>query len=53
MFINNIQSKKVYIYQSWENLGTMNVSSRTGLISVIYRAGNKGDIEDYRAIFHL
>ena len=36
-FINNILSNNAYIYQSWENLGTMGVSSRTGVISAIYK----------------
>ena len=36
MFINNILSN-VYIYQSWEYLGTMGVSSRTRVISAIYK----------------
>ena len=37
MFINNILSINVYVYQSWENLGTMGVSSRTRVISAIYK----------------
>ena len=37
MFINDIQSINAYFYQSLENLGTMGVSSRTGVISVIYK----------------
>ena len=36
-FINNILSNNAYVYQSWENLGTMGVSSRTGVISAIYK----------------
>ena len=36
MFINNILSN-VYVYQSWENLDTMSVSSRTGVIFVIHK----------------
>ena len=36
MFINNILSN-VYVYQSLENLGTMGVSCRTGVISAIYK----------------
>ena len=34
-FISNILSNNAYVYQSWENLGTMGVSSRTGAISAI------------------
>ena len=47
MFINNIQSNNVYIYQSWETLG---VSLRAGVISVIYKNGDKKNIENYRHI---
>ena len=36
MFINNMLSN-VYVYQFWENLGTMGVSSRTGVITAIYK----------------
>ena len=36
-FINNTLSNNAYIYQSWENLGNMGVSSRTGVISAIYK----------------
>ena len=41
MFINNIRSNNVYVYQSWEYIGTMGVSSRTGVISFIYKNGDK------------
>ena len=34
-FINNILSNNAYVYQSWENLGALRVSSRTGVISAI------------------
>ena len=41
MFINNIRSNNVYVYQPWENLGTIDVSSRTGFISPIYKMVKK------------
>ena len=41
MFINNIRSNNVYVYQSWENLGTIDVSSRTGFISATYKKVKK------------
>ena len=34
MFINNILSNILYVYQSWKNLGTIGVSSRTGVIVI-------------------
>ena len=43
MCVNNIISN-VYVYQFWENLGTMGVSSRTSNITVIYKKGDKEDI---------
>ena len=36
-FISNILSNNAYVYQSWENLGTLRVNSRTGVISAIYK----------------
>ena len=53
MFINNIRSNNVYVYRSWENLGTMGVISRTGVISVTYEAGDKEHIADHSSFSHL
>ena len=37
MFISNKLSNILYAYQSWKNLGTIGVSSRTEAISAIYK----------------
>ena len=37
--INNILSNNAYVYQSWENLGTIGVSFRTRVIFTIYKKG--------------
>ena len=49
-FINNVLSNNAYVYQSWENFGTMGVSSRTGVISATYKKGDKEDFVNYRPI---
>ena len=50
MFINDILSNNVYVYQSWEKLGAMGVSSRTTVISLTSRKGDKEDITNNRLI---
>ena len=50
MFIQNILSNDVYVYQSWKKLGNMGVSSRKGVISLVYKKDDKEDITNYRPI---
>ena len=50
MFINNIRSNNVYIYESREYFGTIGVSYRTGVIPVMYKKEDKKDIANYGPI---
>ena len=50
MFINHILSYNAYVYQSWENLDIMGVSSRTGVIFAKYKKGDEEDIKICRPI---
>ena len=40
-FINNILSNNVSVYQSLGKLGTIDISSRTGVISLVYKQDDK------------
>ena len=53
MFINNILSNDVYVYQSWEKLDTMSVTFITEVISLMYDKNDKEVITNYRSILLL
>ena len=40
------------IYDSWGKLGTMGVISGSGIISSIYKKGDKKDAADYGHIYY-
>ena len=47
-FSNELAPVLLYVYDSWGNLGTIGVTSRTGILSVMYEKGDKRGIENYR-----
>ena len=47
-FSNELAPVLLDVYDYWGKLGTMDVTSRTGIISVIYKKGNKNGIANYR-----
>ena len=53
IFTNNILSNNVYVYQSWKKIVTMDDSSRTVVISLIYQKVDEEDIANYRLISRL
>ena len=52
-FSNELAPVLLDVYDSWGKLGTISVTSRTGIISAIYKKGDNGDIENYRPISFL
>ena len=51
-FSNELTPVLLDVYDSWGKLGTMGVTSRTGIILVKYRKGDKKDIAKYTPIYY-
>ena len=51
-FWNELAPVILDVYDSWGKLGTMGVTSRTGIISAKYKKGDKKDIENYRPLYY-
>ena len=49
-FSNEMAPILLEVYNSWKQIGTIGISSRTGIISVIYKKGNKKDMANCRPI---
>ena len=52
-FSNEVAPTLLEVYNSWKQLGIIGISSRKGIISVIYKKGDKKDIANYRPISRL
>ena len=48
--MNEVAPFLLNVYDSWEKLDTMGATARTGIISTIYKNGDKRDIGNYRLI---
>ena len=51
-FSNELVPVLLGVYDSWGKLGNMSITSRTGIMSVKYKKGDKKDIANYRSIYY-
>ena len=51
-FSNELAPLLLDVYESWGKLGSMGVTSRTGITSVKYQRGDKKSISNYRPIYY-
>ena len=49
-FSNEMVPILLEVYNSWKQIGIIGIPSRTGIISVIYKKGDKKDMANYRPI---
>ena len=52
-FTNELAPVLLDVYDSWGKFGTINVTSRTGIIYATYKKGDRRDIEDCRPTWLL